>query len=258
MLVLVLVLVVCFIVLGYSPSSVSAKATEPIKSLGLPDEKRNINMINSAGSGDSSGNLDHTLLFTKVLDLKVSFLCRLMSCIGNLVSEINWKTVVKSASETWIRKHVGQVEYVQGLTTEASLPQIKDHISEVITDFLTINFAEQGTIDESSKRQHIYNCVYDLKRCLDAGQVNVAKWLTTPSLTLSTKYAELQNDWYRNPSGNEFNNWVILSYDVLCYLRAKLEEVNVVFRSEPAMLNMSQGFDYDAAITKLQTDIIRD
>lgn len=49
------------------------------------------------------------------------------------------------------------------------------------------------------------------------------------------------------------NNWVLLTHDVLCYVRSKLMKVNTVFTSKPVMLNSK--FDYEKAVAILRSSV---
>ena len=205
-----------------------------------PKETNYVGLHNHTVNGQEVGvKYDRTLLNIKILDLRVRNLCTVISNIsktkaskkqkisGSVISNPEDMDLDWSIFEKLIHKNFQNL-----VLPVKSNKNLKETILE---DFK--HWINSYTITDD-KISCAINALYDIKRSLDAGQVEMAKYLQDSSMRVLPE--------------KPIDNVIFLTKDVLCYERAKLKGVNVVSKRRlDADLFLAKDIDYTLLIRRI-------
>ena len=222
---------------------------------------------------ENGAKYDRTLLNAKLMDFSVKNLCAVISQIDSIRGKkskvgggpttkrkdtdtdpdpaTNIETKKPRYTLDPIYSKLGKLIHKNFDNLTLTLPnnenlktKIINDLKEWITSYVNPpGKSESIETDDSLNVTHAINAIYDIKRSLDAGQVEIAKHLQ-----------ELGDYEYTLPdkSNLQLNNWMFLTKDVLCYERAKLKKVNVVSKRKlEADLFIAQDIDYTLLIRNM-------
>ena len=157
--------------------------------------------------------IDETIIQSNILQLTVSNLCKVIHTIFHRKEE----TIEQFHDflKTLITKHFINENIKLGDT----LPKIGMLIGK-----LTKYFIDAVPVDIKDYKYKYINFLFDIKRSMDAGQVEITKVLNGITSEFKIEYKYLNKPWLPPPQ----LKYICMSSDILCYTRAQVQEINAI------------------------------
>lgn len=172
-------------------------------------------------------SLDVSVVNTKPINLKVSNLCKFISTL-NGTKHIDDKILEQLIMNQLISSYFHNTK-------------LGKYFGNILFGYLTEN--REPKIIDGKLKPIIINKIYDLKRSLDAGQAEMAKYISDNKTKENFFNIKSYNPSFKQKDLSTFNI-VFVSRDVLCFERGKLIDVTSVFPSRESTRLGAVDIDY--------------
>jgi len=190
--------------------------------------------------------IDETILNAKILNLSVKNMCAAVNIVALEKDALTDAVLEQIIMTNFISNN--QLTLAESLLSKAG-PLRGGVTQQILKAFKTYYPVSQS---QSLTYSHFINFIFDIKRSMDAGQVEITKVLST------NPRVEMTDENNRRLADVTPTTYVLMSSDRLCYTRARLQAVNAIMPKDFNKCHISikpTSAEMEALITKLQEEI---